>query len=262
MLNHTDKQLYLDKFKELIFKKYPINKINELLLKNNNLLRILIAKEFKLNDSFCMFEEINEWRNIELCKHINNINIDNIKKIKEIFPSYWLSTDKLGNPVYIECPGANQITNLLEITTIDTLISIYIKNYEYMMNQIYPKLERTNKLIQTITIIDLKGVSIRSLNNGFYTYLKKSICIGCNYYPETTYKIFIINTPYMFYTIWTVIKVFIPKKTLDKIHILSQDKKHELYEYIDRDKLPDNLEFSNKIEQSKLEKEYFEWLDI
>jgi hypothetical protein len=260
MLNY-DEKYNLKEFKKIIYKKYPEDKINILLLNDENLKRILIAKDFKLDEAFTMFENVYKWRNLELFHKIENIKTETIIEVKKKFPSYWLSTDKLGNPVYIECPGAYPITNILKITTIDELISIYIKNCEYMLTHLYPKLKTKNQLIQTVTIIDLKGISIRNMNNGFYTYLKNIICIGSNYYPETIYKMFIINTPFMFSTVWKVIRSFVPQKTQNKVHILSKGQETLLYKYIDKDKLPDNLDFSNITEIYPLEKEYIDWLN-
>ena len=70
MLSKKEKQYHLEKFKELIFEKYSINQINEIFLDDTNLIRLLIAKEFKLAEVFTMFEDINKWRNIELSKYI------------------------------------------------------------------------------------------------------------------------------------------------------------------------------------------------
>jgi len=262
MLNRKDVEYNLKDFKKIIFKKYPKNKINKELLIDENLMRFLIAKNFKLDEAFTIFEYVNKWRNVELFKKIGNIQVDSILKIKEQFPSYWLSTDKLGNPVYVECPGICSMNNLLQIITMDELISMYIKNCEYMFTYLYPKLSIQKKLIQTLTIIDLKGVSIGNINNIFYTYLKNIICIGNNYYPETIYKMFIINVPFMFQSVWSIIKIFIPKRTQNKIHILSRGQENILYEYIDKDKLPLNLNFTNIEKIYDLEKQYLDWLNF
>ncbi len=260
MLSKKEKQYHFEKFKELIFEKYSINQINEIFLDDTNLIRLLIAKEFKLAEVFIMFEDINKWRNIELSKYL--YKIDSIKEIKNLFPSYWLCTDKLGNPVHVECPGVCSMPKLLETTTMHTLISMYIKNNEFMITNLCPKLSIEGEIKRTISIIDLKGISISSINSGLYTYLKNIICIGNQYYPETMSKMFIINAPFMFYTVWRVLKSFIPQRTLNKVHILSKGKETLLYEFIDKDKLPNNLNFSEYMDDSNLEKEYRKSLNL
>jgi len=59
-----------------------------------------------------------------------------------------------------------------------------------------------------------------------------------------------------------LIKPLIPKRTREKIHILKTGEENILYEFIDRDKLPENMDFTN-IENSNniYEQNYLDWLE-
>ena len=212
----TNEEEIINKFKQIILNKYDENDLNEIIMLDTNLFRFIQAKDFNLNEAFSMFEKVNAWRNNFLINQIKPFEPELVKNIKNLFPTYWLNTDKLGHPIYVECPGIINITKLLEITTIDELITLYIKNI---------------------------------------------IKLGSMYYPETVYKMFIINTPFIFNSIWYVIKSFLPRKTRNKITILRAGQEHILYDYIDKDKLPENLDFTNSQNQNNpLEKEYLNWL--
>jgi hypothetical protein len=46
-------------------------------------------------------------------------------------------------------------------------------------------------------------------------------------------KLFIVNTPLVFYAFWNVIKVFIPERTLSKIFLMRYNHMEELSKFID-----------------------------
>jgi hypothetical protein len=69
------------------------------------------------------------------------------------------------------------------------------------------------------TILDLKGVGI----TGFYKvqgYVAQASKIGQDYYPETMGKFYIINSPWLFPTVWKVVSGFLDPVTVAKIKIM------------------------------------------
>jgi hypothetical protein len=262
MQSNDIKDLILQ-FKNSILKIYQDKneEIDPIIFLDGNLSRFLIARDLDIDKALIMFKNVNTWRkNIP----INDINISEIKNIKKLFPSYWLTLDKLGHPVYIECPGFINMKNLMKVTTIESMTNIYIQNSEYMFTHLYESLSNKNKLniTQTLSIIDLKGCSFRTLSKEVYAYIKNIINIGNRYYPETIYKMFIINTPFIFNAVWSLIKPLIPTRTRDKIYILKCGQENMLYDFIDRDKLPENLDFTNIDNSNNIyEKNYLDWLE-
>ena len=71
--------------------------------------------------------------------------------------------------------------------------------------------------------------------------LTKASKITSDYYPETMYKMFIINAPSFFTFLWGFCKGLVNEKTREKIHIYSKPSqwKPALQEHIDDDKLPE-----------------------
>jgi hypothetical protein len=263
-MSNNDMKDLISQFKSSIFKFYQNKEkeeIDPIILLDCNLSRFLIARDLDIDKALIMFINVNTWRkNIP----ITDINISEIKKIKKLFPSYWLTLDKYGHPVYIECPGIINMKKLMKITTIELMTNIYIQNSEYMFTHLYESLSNKSKLniTQTLSIIDLKGCSFRSLSKEVYVYIKNIINIGNTYYPETIYKMFIINAPFVFNTMWSLIKPLIPIKTREKIHILKTGQENILYEFIDKDKLPKNLDFTNIDNSNNIyEKNYLDWLE-
>ncbi|WWD17553.1 hypothetical protein CI109_101994 [Kwoniella shandongensis] len=52
---------------------------------------------------------------------------------------------------------------------------------------------------------------------------------------------FIINAPYLFSTVWSLIKPWLDEATVRKIHILGKGYKTELLQYIPQENLPSDL---------------------
>jgi hypothetical protein len=80
-----------------------------------------------------------------------------------------------------------------------------------------------------MTVMDLQGFSISTMWNKTTTgFLKEAAKIGQDYYPETMGKMFIINAPFVFSSIWSMVKGWIDEKTRKKISILGSGYSKQL----------------------------------
>lgn len=112
------------------------------------------------------------------------------------------------------------------------------------MQIIFPECSRaTGKTVdRTVTILDLKGVSLLKLVAGKVKhFLDLTAGITQKNYPETLGQMYIINAGYFFSTFWAVFKGILDPVTVKKIHIISGDGKSELLKIIDSKNLPQFL---------------------
>lgn len=73
-------------------------------------------------------------------------------------------------------------------------------------------------------------------------YVSKASAIGQDRYPESMGKFYIINSPFMFSTVWSVIKPWLDPVTVEKIQIPSSSEwKKKLLEQIPAENLPKEL---------------------
>ena len=118
------------------------------------------------------------------------------------------------------------------------------------------------------TILDLKGVGLRAATQ-VYGYLQEASKIGQNYYPERmgikslppqqpnnqpgsqstnaslfVGKFYLLNAPWGFATVWSVIKRWLDPVTVDKIAILGANYQSELLAQIPAENLP--VQFGGK----------------
>ena len=142
-------------------------------------------------------------------------------------------------PLYVERIGQINITELRKITTQERQIKSLILEYEKFINERLTACskEAGYRVETSCTILDLKNVGIKSFWD-VKNYVQEASKIGQNYYPETMGKFYIINSPWMFSTVWNVIKGWLYPVTVAKIKIPSGDGRKELLEQIPAENLP------------------------
>jgi len=75
-----------------------------------------------------------------------------------------------------------------------------------------------------IIVADLNGLGIGVLAGHKRTIIKQIMDVGANFFPESAWKIFLVNAPFMFRAIWAIVKPWIHPITVAKINILGSPK--------------------------------------
>src|SRR5947208_17177803 len=109
-----------------------------------------------------------------------------------------------GRPVYIEHLGKIDLRKLAQITTDERMLSNLVVEYEKLADPRLPACSRkAGHLLETCcTIMDLKGVGLAKFTS-VYSYVKQASAISQNYYPERLGKLYIINAPWRFSSVWS-----------------------------------------------------------
>ena len=124
-------------------------------------------------------------------------------------------------------------------TTPERLIQHLVVEYERFQRERLPVCSTQHKhLIETsCTIMDLKNVSISQFWK-VSSYVQQASKIGQHYYPETMGRFYIINAPFIFTTVWTVVKNWLDPVTTSKIQILGSNYVADLEKQVDLHNLP------------------------
>lgn len=141
--------------------------------------------------------------------------------------------------MYIEQLGKVDLNALYKITTQDRMLQNLVVEYEKVADPRLPACSRkSGHLLETCcTIMDLKGVGI-SKASSVYGYVQAASAISQNYYPERMGKLYIINAPWGFSGIFSVIKRFLDPVTVNKIHVLGSGYEKELLAQVPKENLP------------------------
>ncbi|CAE6386060.1 unnamed protein product [Rhizoctonia solani] len=208
------------------------------------LLRFLRARKFDLVKSKEMIIACEEWRKkFGVDDIVKNFHFKEKEQVNKFYPQYYHKMDKDGRPVYIERLGSVNVTELAKVTTEERQLQNLVLEYERFLHERLPACSAAaGAPVETsCTILDLKGVGISSFFS-VKDYVMKASAIGQNYYPETMGKFYIINTPFMFSTVWNVIKPWLDPVTVAKISIPSSSAtEKELLAQIPKENLPADL---------------------
>ncbi|KAF9731696.1 hypothetical protein PMIN06_012650 [Paraphaeosphaeria minitans] len=207
------------------------------------LLRFLRARKFNVELSKQMFVDCEKWRasyaDVGVEELVRTFDYQERPQIFKYYPQYYHKTDKEGRPVYIEQLGNVDLTAMAKITSQERMIQNLVCEYEKMADPRLPACSRkSGYLLETsCSIMDLKGVGIGKATS-VYGYLQAVSAISQNFYPERLGKMYVINSPWGFSGVWSVVKRFLDPVTVNKIHILGSGYQKELLAQVPAENLP------------------------
>ncbi|KAI7832443.1 CRAL-TRIO domain-containing protein [Gamsiella multidivaricata] len=154
--------------------------------------------------------------------------------------------DKAGRPIYIERMGQHNVKGLAKNVTTAELVDYHIRCTEFVHNTIMPECEERfgtdDKVIDKETVIfDCTGMGFHQLHMEGLNMLRSLTDMDQKAYPERLGKLFIVNSPYVFVKVYSMIKKWLDPGVIEKIHILGKDYKSVLLQHIDEGNLPDFL---------------------
>lgn len=91
---------------------------------------------------------------------MQDFTYEEYEAVKKCYPQGFHGVDKFGRPLYIERIGMIDLTNLLNVTTIDRYIKYHISEQEKTLNLRYPacSLAAKRHIASVTTILDVEGV--------------------------------------------------------------------------------------------------------
>lgn len=135
--------------------------------------------------------------------------------------------------------GAIDLTAMYKITSAERMLQNLAVEYEKLADPRLPACSRkSGALLETCcSIMDLKGVGIGKVPS-VYSYVKQASTMSQNYYPERLGRLYLINAPWGFSTVFGMIKGWLDPVTVEKIHILGTGYKAELLAQVPAENLP------------------------
>lgn len=128
---------------------------------------------------------------------------------------------------------------MYKITTSERMLQNLAVEYEKMADPRLPACSRkAGVLLETCcSIMDLKGVGLTKVPS-VYAYVKQASAMSQNYYPERLGKLYLINAPWGFSTVFGVVKGWLDPITVEKIHVLGTGYQKELLGQVPAENLP------------------------
>lgn len=141
--------------------------------------------------------------------------------------------------MYIEQLGKIDLTAMYKITSSERMLQNLVVEYEKISDPRLPACSRKSGTLHETccTIMDLKGVGLTRVSS-VYSYVRQASAISQNYYPERLGKLYLINAPWGFSSVFGVIKGFLDPVTVQKIHVLGSGYEKELLGQVPAGNLP------------------------
>jgi hypothetical protein len=135
--------------------------------------------------------------------------------------------------------GNIDLAAMYKITTAERMLTNLAVEYERLADPRLPAASRkAGHLLETCcTIMDFKGVGLSKASQ-VYTYVKQASAMSQNSYPERLGKMYLINTPWGFSGVWSMIKGWLDPVTVSKIHVLGSGYQKELLAQVPPENLP------------------------
>lgn len=207
------------------------------------LLRFLRARKFDVAKAKEMLIAAENWRkSFGVDELVRSFDFKEKEQVDKYYPQYYHRMDKEGRPIYIEQLGLLDIKALYATTTPDRLLQRLVFEYERFLDERLPACSAAvgHPVETSCTILDLSGVSL----SNFYRvkdYVMRASSIGQDRYPECMGRFYIINAPWAFSAVWSMIKPWLDEVTVSKIDILGSGYKSTLLEQIAPESLPKEL---------------------
>lgn len=141
--------------------------------------------------------------------------------------------------MYIEQLGNIDLAAMYKITTAERMLQNLAVEYEKLADPRLPACSRkAGQLLETCcTIMDLKGVGISKVSS-VYAYVRQASAMSQNYYPERLGRLYLVNAPWGFAGVFSVVKGFLDPVTVQKIHVLGSNYHSELLSQVPAENLP------------------------
>ncbi|GAA93854.1 uncharacterized protein L969DRAFT_70208 [Mixia osmundae IAM 14324] len=207
------------------------------------LLRFLRARKFDLPKSKLMFEDSSKWRkSYKVDELYQNFDYKERAQVDEYYPKFYHKIDRDGRPIYIEQLGKLDVAKLYSVTTPERQLQALVVEYEKFLRERLPICSNIKgELVETsCTIMDLNNVGISQFWK-VKNFVQEASQISQYNYPETMGKFYIINAPYLFTTVWSLVKGWLDEVTVAKITILGANYQETLLAQIPAENLPDFL---------------------
>jgi hypothetical protein len=115
----------------------------------------------------------------------------------------------------------------------------------------------------TMVIRDLGAVGFRHLGTTGQNIIRTVVTVSSDNYPELLRKCYMVNTPWVFTSIWYIIKGWVAAKTVAKVSLLGGSFMEELLEEVDEENIPVLIGGKSTVNDSAVyeaypfDKEYF-----
>ncbi|PSK35121.1 hypothetical protein C7M61_004783 [Candidozyma pseudohaemuli] len=204
---------------------------------DNDILRFVRARKFKVEDTINMAFKCLEWKSTEF--KVERITIDgdlgihqdkNLKQLSEAFGMgkvYLRGVDRNGGPITV-IRVRNHFGSQCPHKDFERFIVLMLEWVRLSLKPMSLGGDGANILF------DLTGISLKNIDLAAVKFLAKAFEAN---YPESLTAIWIHNAPWVFFTVWKLIRGWLDPVVASKVHFTNSVE--DLEKFVDRKNIPD-----------------------
>jgi hypothetical protein len=199
-------------------------------------LRFLRAGKNDPNEGLERYQETLQWRHdrgVDSLLRAPNIHFDTIK---QHYPHYFHGHGLLGEPCFYERPPKTDLDALRH----DGVSLEDLQRHFFVATEFQWQYLCDDDLKRSIYVIDLDGLHLGDFVGDTAQFVKQTVTLSAQHYPERAGRVFVINVPSWFQLVFKVVRPLLDESTLKSIYVLrGQDEILEnLSMYIAPDQIP------------------------
>ncbi|KAL2247743.1 UNVERIFIED_CONTAM: Phosphatidylinositol/phosphatidylcholine transfer protein SFH13, partial [Sesamum indicum] len=164
----------------------------------HTLLRFLKARDFDIDQTIQMWEEMLNWRmEYGTDTILEDFVFEELEEVLQYYPQGYHGVDREGRPVYIERLGKAHPSKLVRITSIERYVKYHVQEFEKAIYEKFPacSIAAKKRICSTTTILDVQGL--------------------------TLHRMYVVNAgPGFKKLLWPAAQKFLDPKTIAKIHLV------------------------------------------
>jgi hypothetical protein len=173
--------------------------------------------------------------------------------VDEFYPLYIRGHDRFGHPVAYSKAGRIQIKSIFKLVEEPAFVRYHSWLRQRMMWMRDLNVQARAAACgagagdeadfnpcqtQYTVVIDFDGASVSQVTGEIMQVFKQVMHIDQTFHPERMFRSIFIHTPFVFHTVWRLIKGFLDKDTVAKLRIVRSDFAEALSEVVDMAEVP------------------------
>lgn len=208
------------------------------------LLRFLRARNFDVNAAREMYVNAEKWKDsMELEKLCSDFSFNERDDVaKHGWRMYFHKTDRLGRPIFIQDLSNLDPDKVFAITSPERIIQNFAVTLEHAVRYRYLACTASQGHLvdDNFMVLNVAGLGLSTFWS-MKSQLQKLLNILDDNFPELSGRVQIINAPYLFTTVWSYVKNWLPAQTAAKIDICGTDYMPVISNFVDLEAWPEHL---------------------
>ncbi|KAF0709686.1 hypothetical protein AaE_012806, partial [Aphanomyces astaci] len=183
-------------------------------------------KAVRMGKTVAEAKKVMEWRLEHRADTILGVELDKTHLFRQSWPTALCGEDYYGHVVSVERAVDIDLATFQSKFTVNEVLVHRLQHLERIQAHLAAASQRTGRRIyKHICVFDLGGVGLKHLTPTVIGYIQPLFALGQQYYPESLFRMYLVNAPFVFWGAWKVLSALIDPDTRDKIQIFTSPAK-------------------------------------